>query len=479
MRALLALCLIVAYALPARGGESPWPALRGSCAGEAAITWQAPATAPAIREWHFKPLSDRRFQVGLPVWASPAVAIIDDRPVVYIGGYDQKLHALDLSQKTRLWFQITNGPILEAPAIGYLGNREIVFYSSADRSVYACDARTGRKLWTRELVAPSNTLGFCWLSAPFLHEGVLYITCFAYDRALARNAQSGWLVALEMRTGSEHWRREISQGFLSSPTGRIIAGRLHLYVAARKGLLQAFHASSEGLETLWSFQMAHEVLGSPVIETDGEQPRLFLGSKFGRLVALDAKTGEMLWKRMAGNWIDNTACVATVEGESMVLVGSHDYNLYAFRAHDGEMLWRKRFGGEVYSAPSFFYLKGEPLVAAASLDDHLYVLNARDGSVHSIFFTGQAVWDKVSKGETLWGSPVALEMEDDTVIIQGSYSGLVYTLPLLGECSLRSKMQAASTLWIGLGVMAALFLLIILPVLLLSTRPHKASRQAE
>jgi outer membrane protein assembly factor BamB len=386
--------------------------------------------------------------------------------MAFLGGYDQTMHALDLSTKERVWSKITNGEIATAPAVGVVGDVQIVYWGSADRTVYAVVAANGRPLWTRELAPATSSQGDARLSSPHLYGGVLYITCFVYDRALSRNDQTAWLCALDMRDGRLLWRREVSNGPVSSPVGIALDGRHRVFVAAQKGLLQAFDVSAEGAAKAWDYQMPHEVLGSPAVEEGAHDPRLFLGSKFGNLVALDTRSGREIWKRMAGNWIDNTACVAEMDGERIVLAGSHDYKVYAFRARDGEVLWSRALGGEVYSAPCFFDLAGEPAVAAAALDDHVYVLDGRTGRVLTSYFVGRPIWDKVAKGDTLWGSPAVLEAGAQTAIVHGSFNDTVYVLPLLGDCSLQAKVRSAASLWTGLLVVLVLFLGVIVPVVL-------------
>ncbi len=469
---LLLLLAVFSSCGVARAADTQWLSGRGGADARAVCAWDQ-ASPGEIREWQFSSKGGRRYKVGLAVWASPAVAIVAGRPMAFIGGYDQTLHALDLLDKRQRWFKITNGEIQEAPAIGQVAGRDVAFWGSADRTVYAHDAATGARLWTHELVPPTSTMGDAILSAPLLCGGTLYITCFVFDKALAREQQTGLLFALEMETGRELWRREVSQGPVGSPVGRMIGGRFLLFVAARKGLLQAFDATPAGASRatrgptpLWTYQMPHEVFGSPTVEPEGDSPLLFLGSKFGNLIALDAQTGKERWKRMAGNWIDNSACVGDVDGTSVVFVGSHDYNVYAFRCADGELLWKRHLGGEVYSAPSFFHAGADPAVAVASLDNHVYALNARDGRVITSYYTGQPIWDTVAKGETLWGSPVALEAGEQTALLHGSFNDTVYVLPLTGECSLRAVVRSSASLWIGLGVVGALFLGIVLPLVL-------------
>ncbi|MGA1839653.1 MAG: PQQ-binding-like beta-propeller repeat protein [bacterium] len=143
--------------------------------------------------------------------------------------------------------------------------------------------------------------------SPFLSGDRLYIACFAYDKSIARNQQKGWLYCLTMKQGDIIWKIPVTSGILTSPVGFLKNNRLHIIIAARKGLVQCLDVSDWVSKHVWSFQMTHEVFGSPVI-TDGTTPPLmFLGSKYGNLIAIDAWEGKEVWQKMAGNWIDNTA----------------------------------------------------------------------------------------------------------------------------------------------------------------------------
>ncbi len=508
-------CLISVVAVGAEATD--WPSFRNGPANAAACRWSPTTPDEAVREWSFRGRPGTRYRPGVTAWASPALTVVAGRPMAFIGGFDQTMHALDLLSKEERWAKITGGPIAESPAVGLVDGEAVVFWGSADRHVYACYADSrgagdGRKLWSpRELIPATSTMSEAQLSAPLLHRGTLYISCFAYDRAMGRSEQQGWLVALDMQTGRELWRRAAAPGMLSSPTGAEVDGRFTVFLAARRGLLQAFDVSGSAPRPLWHYQMPHEVLGSPAIDADPASPRVFLGSKFGNLIALDARTGKELWKRMAGNWIDNSACVGEVNGVRAVFAGSHDYNLWAFRASDGQVLWKRPLGGEVYSAPAYF--RGgegrgagdgkeeddggedsdsasppaprpspQSLLAVAALDNHLYVLEADTGRVVTSYFTGKPMWDKVAKGEVLWGSPAALEAGSETALVHGSFNGEVYVMPLDGECGLRTKVQSAATLWWGLAVTAALFVGVVLPAVLWGTRarsPQRARRGAE
>lgn len=458
---IILLCLIIGSVLPA---QDQWPQLRGSHQNQGRIRYNGDKE---INEWHYIHKTNRRYKPGLSVWSSPAAAVIEGQPMAFIGGYDQTMHALDLATKQVRWRKISNAEITGSPAIGTVNHLDTVFWSSSDRSVYANIAINGRQLWTKELIPPSSTLGEAHLSSPALHNGKIYICGFAYDKSLPRNKQKGTLYCLDMRSGHLDWTCLISNGDLSSPVIYEYASRTYIAIASRRGLLQTFTLKNGKPKKEWAFQMPHEVLGSPTITLKTKTPMLFLGSKYGNLIAVNALTGIEMWKRMAGNWIDNSVCVGEIDQEPVVFAGSHDYCVYAFGAESGEKKWKKALGGEVYSVPVFFELHGQHVLAVAALDNHLTILNARNGKIITSFFTGNPIWDQVSKGDTLWGSPVAIEAKGETAIVHGSYNDVVYVLPLEKECNLTAMVRSSESLWWSLLFVGILFGGIVLPIVIL------------
>ena len=450
---LLPIALCIPTVLPA-SPEDPWPAARRSAAGDANMQSNHPIEIP---EWHYEWKAKQRYKPGQTVWASPALAMLDGRPIAFLGGYDQTLHALDLVNTRILWRRMTNAEIVAPPAVGYIRGRLAVFLASNDRTLYALDAQTGTTLWTRELEPARPTLGEAEMTAPLLFEERLYVGGFVYDRSIARNEQRGWLYVLHPEDGTLRARVEVSRGYVSEPIGFRIHGTPHVAICARKGLLQCFTVETATPQLRWTYQMPHEVMGAPAVWDQDDKPVLVLGSKFGNLIALDAATGRERWKRMAGNWFDNSACIGVVEGEPVVFAGSHDYNVYALRAADGHLIWRRALGGEIYSAPAFFHLEGRPHLLIAALDNHLHLLDARTGRIVTSYYTGRPIWDKINKGENRWGSPAVVEAGSYSVLIHGAFNNTVYVLPLGRPATLQARARSFRGLWLSLGAVALLF----------------------
>ncbi len=409
-------------------------------------------------EWHYQWKSRRKYEQGLAVWASPAIGTVGGKVMAFIGGYDQTIHAMDLQSKQAAWRYLTNSEIQNAPAVTEVAGRTTIFFTSSDRSVYAASALTGKLFWTKELAEPTPSQGRAFLGAPAFDNGRIYISSFIYDRSLPGNRQTGALRALDASTGEIIWKTEISGGQLSSPVIWKWENRRFISIAEKRGQLTTFEITTGRPHVLWKFQMPHEVVGSPAILTDHDYPLLFLGSKYGNLIAVEALTGTEKWQKMAGNWIDNTVSTGRTSQGHSVFAGSHDYHVYSFNAATGELRWKTSLGGEVYSAPVFFSAQDRNWILAAALDNHLYLLDAETGNIERVYFTGNPIWDKLSKGETLWGSPAVVEAGENSVAIHGSFNDKVFVIPLFRESQLEATARNPADLWWSLLATALIFL---------------------
>ena len=70
---------------------------------------------------------------------------------------------------------------------------------------------------------------------------------------------------------------------------------------------------------------------------------VYVGSTDGKVYALKASTGVLLWSYTTGGEVDSSPAVAN----GVVYFGSWDYNVYALNASTGALLWSYATGYQV------------------------------------------------------------------------------------------------------------------------------------
>jgi outer membrane protein assembly factor BamB len=251
----------------------------------------------------------------------------------------------------------------------------VVYFGGDDGSVYAVDAADGRERWKRKTGGPVP-------STPAIAAGVLYVA--SYDgKVYALDARSGAL-RWKFATGGE--RRFEAKGlhgfqpksqtiadpfdvFLSSPL--VVAATV--YVGSGDGNVYALDARSGELR--WKFGTGDVVHASPAY-ADGI---VYVGSWDSRLYALDAVTGEEKWRFQGGedpaihNQVGFQSSPAVVDG--VVYVGCRDSNLYAIDAATGREKWR-------------FNNEGSWVVATPAVAQHKVVFATSDSALYHVVDAG-------------------------------------------------------------------------------------------
>jgi len=105
--------------------------------------------------------------------------------------------------------------------------------------------------------------------------------------------------------------------------------------------------------------------------TDGE--RIYCLSRAGKVVALDARDGRLLWTSRVGGYGYTTPAVA----DGRVFVGGFDGKLRALRASSGAELWQLDTPGRILGAP--FVAGG--YVFFSILEQKTYGVRIADGKV--------------------------------------------------------------------------------------------------
>jgi len=198
---------------------------------------------------------------------------------------------------------------------------------------------------------------------------------------------AGVLHALDEGTGKPVWSVEIGASIRARAT---IAGDL-AYVHDDSSRVHAIALDSG--RTLWTASLADperpataripvtsaesrwDLFASSVVAAGD---RLFVTSRDGRLCALDARSGTVLWATPAGDIATGTPAVAG----NLVVFGSFDGLVHAVSADDGKLAWKRDTGAPVTS--DIVISDSHAIVGSRSYD--LYALDLASGKTAWRFY---------------------------------------------------------------------------------------------
>jgi eukaryotic-like serine/threonine-protein kinase len=317
-------------------------------------------------KWKF-PTGDRI--ISSPVW---------DNKVIYFGGDDGNIYAVDSETGRQIWKRTTGGPVPSTPAIA----NGLVYAGSYDGKFYALNARTGAIKWKfategerrfeakgiHGLQPKSQTIADqfdIFLSSPVVVQGVVYF-----------GSGDGNLYALDAATGDLKWKFKAGDVIHASPA---YADGV-LYVGSWDSYFYAVEAAT-GKEK-WKFHggedpLIHNQVGfqSSAAVVDGV---VYVGCRDSHLYALDAATGKEKWKMFNDlSWV--IVSPAVVDGK--VVFATADSSLFHIaEAATGKSLIKQQDKAYMFSSP---VVAGD-VVLVGVLNG---TLQARD------FKTGEALWD--------------------------------------------------------------------------------------
>lgn len=257
------------------------------------------------------------------------------------------------------WRFKTGDKVRSTPAV-YGGT---VFVGSNDGSLYAVDEATGAQKWTFKTGGEVS-------SSPAVSDGLVYI-----------QSGDGKLYAVDAQSGKERWR--------------FSAGK---ELPFRNGVMPV-EAGPPGYG-LWDF-----FLSSPVV-SDGA---VFFGAGDGKLYALDARSGKLLWSFVTSGRVRSTPALAA----GLIYFGSMDGNFFALDAKSGALKWKFKTegneyfpAGEIQSSPAVV----DGTVYFGSRDYYVYALDAESGALR---------WKTQHKDSWVVGSPAIA----DGLLFVGSSDG--------------------------------------------------------
>ncbi len=338
-----------------------WEALAGAtsaCGVGNFILDAPPPLAPGRLLW--------RFRASSYISGSPTIA----DGVVYAGAGDRRLYAVNAATGALVWRIQMDGDD------AWLTEAGGVIYASGGSDLLAVDAATGNVLWRHDV-------GPVYYSIPSVVDGVVYVGSWGrslhaidavtgelrwrYDTdggvrstpvvtegAVYFRSTDGHLYAVDAAGGTLRWRSPIeARSHYQSPA--VSNGVVYTGSGER---LYALDAANGNL--LWQAEQG-VASDSRLVVADG-----VVYFRAGALHAVDAATGSLLWQSSMDDFSSSPTVV-----DGVAYVGSRDQHLYAINAATGEGLWRFRTGGEIVSTPAV----ADGVVYFGSGDDYLYALS--------------------------------------------------------------------------------------------------------
>lgn len=228
----------------------------------------------------------------------------------------------------------------------------------------------------------------------------------AYGR-LYFGTNNGRFLAVEGETGDIAWEKDFGLCTAASPVvadGVVYQGLMDPHPCREHdqdapGFMVAMDAETG--EELWRFR-AGVIESSPLL-LDGV---LYFGSWDKKMYALDIETQEVEWTFETGDKIKSAPAYA----RGTIYFGSYDDKVYAVDARTGELRWEAGGVGNFYANPAVAYGR----VFIGNTDGRVYAFGARSGRL----LWARATGDFVYSSAAVW----------NRTVYAGSYDGRLYAL---------------------------------------------------
>jgi outer membrane protein assembly factor BamB len=305
-----------------------------------------------------------------------------------------------------LWSRSVGAPIDSTPVVA--GN--MVYFGGTDRNIYAMDKYNGGLIWTRS----TNNLGGPLsgdeiVSTAAVADGILFIGCKDKN-----------LFALDAEDGSLLWNYTTNGEVHGSPTvvdNNVIFG-------SYDGTLYALDTATGQEE--WTFQAGYNIYSTPAVVNDvvyfGTES--LQGQNDPCVYAIDLQTGDDIWNftTASGRGIHSSLAVAN----NTVYFGAIDHNVYALDMTTGTELWNFTTGDVIYSSPAVDTENG--VVYAGSNDEYIYALPMTDPNGDGKIDSGEVYWSYQTYNQLSFSSPVVADGKLFIADFNGYYYALNTTL---------------------------------------------------
>lgn len=282
-------------------------------------------------------------------------------------GYDDqrsKVSPYDHKPPFRTAWRIDAKDTLEFPPSAAYGN---VYLAQQKGLFFALDGATGKPVFK------TKNYKRCAASSPTIANGTVYQAYMDFVPCPQDAADpTGFLVAMDARTGREKWRFK-SQPIESSPLLR--NGKL--FFGSWDGNVYSIDAKTG--KKRWTYDTGAKVNTSAAYY----KGTIFIANDDGNVYAINARTGNLVWQAASQSRFGAREFfyASPMVAYGRVYIGNTDGTMFSFGARTGDQLWARPLGTYIYSS-------------AAAWKRKIYV-GTYDGKLHALdAATGDTEWDR-------------------------------------------------------------------------------------
>ena len=248
--------------------------------------------------------------------------------LLFAGNADHNMYAFDPKTGKVIWKYATQSSIVSSPKVA----DGIVYFGSDDHYIYAVDATTGNLKW--KYLTNGNVD-----SSPAISNGILYI-----------GSTDGNIYALNAFSGTLKWKYNTGSPIVLAS---VLISNENIFVGNREGYLNAINAFSGQLK--WKFstngislEQARPIINNGVIYLaswykfeNGIEDHIQSNNSSlnlpGSLYALKEEDGTIIWKSLDKQGFTS----GPVYDNGKLFINSDDLNIHAIDAVTGNQVWKR------------------------------------------------------------------------------------------------------------------------------------------
>ncbi len=264
------------------------------------------------------------FDTGMRIVGSPAVS----EGVVVFGSANYNIYGLDAETGKELWHITTQQAVMGAATI----HEGIAYIGGGDGRMFAIDIKTGKVKWT------FDELKNYVLTRPLVYNDKLYFGCW-----------DTYMYALNLTDGSLAWKWNNGNGNpkLSPASVWPVAANGKLFITAPDRYFTCLDAETG--EQIWRTK-EYKVRETVGLSEDGQT--VYSKCMWDTIVAMDATTHEPItrWATHADFGYEHNPAMP-LEKDGTLWVSTKNGLLLGMDAQTGKVLWRHKIGNSILNTP--------------------------------------------------------------------------------------------------------------------------------